>query len=104
MELTEREKNFIKHYNGLYKSYLGLFIFISFLATIQLYIMFNKYIPLYTKTFQNYPEIQDFVGTGLTRCVGVSFIWIAILIGVLVGNFYSYKITKQIIMKLYQNK
>jgi hypothetical protein len=89
MDITEKDRIFIKQYKGLSKCYLSLFVFIVIFGAVQFYLFFSKYIPIYINTLHSNPELQDFFRVGLMRCVGASFIWIALLIGVLVGDLYT---------------
>lgn len=91
LTVTEKDKIFIKNYKKLNKSYISLFIFILIFGYIQMYLVFSKYIPIYISPFKDNLEVQDFIRVGLMRCTGVSFIWIALLIGVLTGNLYTYR-------------
>lgn len=100
MELTEKEKRFIKYNQTHYRVYIFLFVFIFLFATLQFHLIFKKFIPVYTTAFQETPEIKDFVRFGLIKVVSFSFVWIALLIGLLWGEFCNYRKTKLIINKL----
>ena len=85
--LTEKEQQFLSQYRK--SSYTSNVILLGLAivgATLQLMFVFTKLVPVYLKPFINHPEMQDFVRTGLLRCTGTSFIWIALLVGILIGN------------------
>ncbi len=100
MELSEKEKKFIEYYQTQYRIYIFLLVFIFLFATFQIYMLFEKFIPIYTSPFQDMPKAQDFIQFGLIKISGFSLIWVALLIGELIGGFFTYRKTKSIINKL----
>ncbi|UCB56486.1 MAG: hypothetical protein JSV30_04570 [Candidatus Omnitrophota bacterium] len=100
MELTEKDKTFITYYQNQYRIYIFFFVFIFLFASFQLYMLFGKFIPIYTAAFQKTPKLSTFVQFGLIKMAVFNLIWIALLIGALIGSFSSYKKTKSIINKL----
>jgi len=104
MELTEKEEIFMKRYQGFYKTYVLLFIFILICFSIQIYVFFSQVIPAYTKPFQHSPATQDFIKNGLFKTFEISFFWLALFIGCSIGDFLNYFKVRRIINKLKKNQ
>jgi hypothetical protein len=100
MKLTEKEEKFIRHYQKFYITYILLFIFITLVSSAQFYLFFKRLIPAYTKPFFHSASVLNFVKDGLIKTLEVSFFWIALFIGCLIGDFLNYIKIRRIINKL----
>lgn len=104
MNLTEKEEKFIRHYQRFYITYILLFIFVTLVSSAQFYLFFKRLIPAYTKPLYHSPDILNFVKGGLIKTLEMSFFWIILFIGCLVGDFLNYFKIRRIINKLKNNK
>lgn len=98
--LTEKDKQFLKDYRKLWKAYLILSIFTILVLTFQNVFLFKREIPKLIQLIQEHYLSPEYIKQILIRVSGHYFIWVIILIGLLVGTFYTYRRVVIILDKL----
>ena len=99
MNLSESEKEFLKKRPTAFKIYSTLTILLIVFGIVFFYLMFNKFIPAYTRVLDNSPQVKEFVEAGMISLARMNLIWIFILVGVIVGSFVSQQKIESIIKK-----
>ncbi|MBU4376866.1 MAG: hypothetical protein KKD29_05230 [Candidatus Omnitrophica bacterium] len=104
MNLSESEKEFLKKRPSAIKIYGTLTFLIILFGVVYFYLIFNKFIPAYTKLFEKAPQVKEFIETGMISLARMNLIWISILCGVIIGSFFAQLKMDKILRKIVSDK
>lgn len=101
MQLTSKEKIFLKRYKKFYLTYILFFLFVAIVSLAQFYLFFANILPYYTTPLQRAPVLLNLIKEGLSKTFEIALFWLALFIGCLVGDFLTYLKIRKIIKKLF---